>query len=70
MTKNMACVGDLRAIRRWGFFTHNARGMAMLSAYEALKILEAQDTLMLDTALGGIGGCPYSKLCFGLGGQE
>jgi hydroxymethylglutaryl-CoA lyase len=33
--------------------------MAMLSAYEALKVLQPDDTLMLDTALGGIGGCPY-----------
>ena len=38
---------------------HNARGMAMLSAYEALKTLGPDDTLMLDTAVGGIGGCPY-----------
>lgn len=38
---------------------HNARGMAMLSMYEALKLLNAEDTLIADTALGGIGGCPY-----------
>lgn len=38
---------------------HNARGMAMLSIYEALKVLDASDTLIADTALGGIGGCPY-----------
>jgi hydroxymethylglutaryl-CoA lyase len=38
---------------------HNTRGMAMLSIYEALKALDASDTLMADTALGGIGGCPY-----------
>ena len=57
---------DLRAIkqsfpsvREFHLHLHNARGMAMLSAYEALKALGADDTLMLDTALGGIGGCPY-----------
>ena len=46
-------------VREFRLHLHNARGMAMLSAYEALKILDADDTLMLDTALGGIGGCPY-----------
>jgi len=39
---------------------HNARGMAMMSAWEALKVLDQRHTLMLDSALGGIGGCPYS----------
>ena len=46
-------------IREFRLHLHNARGMAMLSAYEALKTLGPGDTLMLDTALGGIGGCPY-----------
>jgi hydroxymethylglutaryl-CoA lyase len=46
-------------VREFRLHLHNARGMAMLSASEALKILDAEDTLMLDTALGGIGGCPY-----------
>lgn len=39
---------------------HNARGMAMLSAWEALKALDSRHTLLLDSAVGGIGGCPYS----------
>lgn len=38
---------------------HNARGLALLSMYEALKQLDTADTLIADTALGGIGGCPY-----------
>ncbi len=38
---------------------HNARSMAMLSMYEALRLLDASDTLIADTAIGGIGGCPY-----------
>ena len=38
---------------------HNARSMAMLSMYEALKLLDSKDTLIADTAIGGIGGCPY-----------
>ncbi len=39
---------------------HNARGMAMLSAWEAVKALDGRHTLLLDSAVGGIGGCPYS----------
>ncbi|MDX3906408.1 MAG: hypothetical protein QHC78_12035 [Pigmentiphaga sp.] len=57
---------DLEAIKQrfpgidiFHLHLHNARGMAMLSMYEALKLLEASDTLIADTALGGIGGCPY-----------
>ena len=38
---------------------HNARSMAMLSMYEALRLLDSSDTLIADTAIGGIGGCPY-----------
>jgi hydroxymethylglutaryl-CoA lyase len=47
------------SVREFHLHLHNARGMAMLSAYEALKTLGPDDTLMLDTAVGGIGGCPY-----------
>lgn len=38
---------------------HNARGLAMLSMYEVLKRLDSRHTLIADTAVGGIGGCPY-----------
>jgi hydroxymethylglutaryl-CoA lyase len=38
---------------------HDARGSAMLSAYEALKTLSPDHTLVLDTSIGGMGGCPY-----------
>lgn len=38
---------------------HDARGMAMLSAYVAMEELGAEDTLQIDTAIGGMGGCPY-----------
>jgi hydroxymethylglutaryl-CoA lyase len=58
--------GDLREIkqrfptvREFHLHLHNARGLAMLSAWEALHALGPEDTLILDTALGGIGGCPY-----------
>ena len=39
---------------------HDARGSALLSAYEALNVLDQTHTLVLDTAVGGLGGCPYS----------
>ncbi len=38
---------------------HNARGMALLSAYQALRLLDERHVLILDAAVGGIGGCPY-----------
>ena len=38
---------------------HNARGLAMLSMYEAIQHLDHRHTLIADTAIGGIGGCPY-----------
>jgi hydroxymethylglutaryl-CoA lyase len=39
---------------------HDARGSALLSAYEAMNALDESHTLVLDTAVGGLGGCPYS----------
>ncbi len=57
---------QLRAIReRWPEITrfhlhlHDARGTALLSAYEALRTLDAECTLVLDSSIGGMGGCPY-----------
>jgi len=38
---------------------HDTRGVALTSAYMALRVLEAGDTLRLQPALGGLGGCPY-----------
>ena len=38
---------------------HNARGMAPISAYVAMKELDERHRLIVDTAIGGIGGCPY-----------
>lgn len=46
-------------IRRWHLHLHNARGSALLSAYTALRCLDEHDTLVLDTSIGGMGGCPY-----------
>lgn len=38
---------------------HDARGAALLSAYEALQRLDPDRTLILDSSVGGMGGCPY-----------
>ena len=46
-------------IRRFQLHLHDARGTAMLSAYTALYQLDADDHLVVDTGLGGMGGCPY-----------
>ena len=46
-------------IRRFQLHLHDARGTAMLSAYEAMLQLDGDDELVIDTGLGGMGGCPY-----------
>ena len=46
-------------IRRFVLHLHDARGMALVSAYAALRVLEPADTVQLEGAIGGIGGCPY-----------
>lgn len=58
--------GDLtEIIRRWPeirtfhLHLHNTRGMAPISAYSALKLLDARHTVVLDASIGGMGGCPY-----------
>jgi hydroxymethylglutaryl-CoA lyase len=57
---------QLRLIRhRWPSITrfhlhlHDARGTALLSAYQALLTLGPECTLVLDSSVGGMGGCPY-----------
>ncbi|MHB1088079.1 MAG: beta/alpha barrel domain-containing protein [Acidimicrobiales bacterium] len=61
-----AVASQLRTIRqRWPEITrfhlhlHDARGTALLSAYEALRTLGPECTLVLDSSVGGMGGCPY-----------
>lgn len=46
-------------VHRFQLHLHDARGMAMLSAYEAMYQLDGEDHLVVDTGLGGMGGCPY-----------
>lgn len=38
---------------------HNSRGMALTSAYAAIRSLDGDDVLRLEGTLGGVGGCPY-----------
>lgn len=46
-------------VREYHLHLHDARGMAMLSAYVAIEELDARHSLLIDTAIGGMGGCPY-----------
>jgi hydroxymethylglutaryl-CoA lyase len=57
---------QLEAIKlRWPSITdfnlhlHNGRGMALPSTYAALRVLGGGDTLRLQSAIGGMAGCPY-----------
>jgi hydroxymethylglutaryl-CoA lyase len=47
------------SIRTFNLHLHNSRGMALLSSYVAIKTLSSADTLRLQTAVGGMGGCPF-----------
>jgi hydroxymethylglutaryl-CoA lyase len=38
---------------------HNSRGMAIPTAYAAIKSLGPEDQLRLEGTIGGMGGCPY-----------
>lgn len=47
------------SVHRFHLHLHNQRGAAMVSAYQALRILPEEKTLAIDTSVGGMGGCPY-----------
>lgn len=47
------------SIRTFHLHLHDARGTALVSAYEALRSLGPDHTLVLDSSVGGMGGCPY-----------
>ena len=53
------------ALAGWPAFTqvhlhlHDGRGLALLSAYQVLHLLGPEHTLVVDTSIGGMGGCPY-----------
>lgn len=46
-------------IMRFHLHLHNTRGTTPISSYVALKHLDEDDLLVLDSAIGGMGGCPY-----------
>src|SRR5690606_26933870 len=57
---------DVLAIsERWPSITtfhlhlHNTRGVALVSQYAALRALDERHTLVLDSSIGGMAGCPY-----------
>lgn len=61
-----AVVSQIRRIRElWPqvstlhLHLHNGRGGALASAYAALHELNAEHTLVIDSSIGGMGGCPY-----------
>lgn len=54
-----ACLERFPQVTTYHLHLHNARGSALVSAYQALRALGAEHTLILDTAVGGMGGCPY-----------
>ncbi|GAA4548399.1 citramalate synthase [Pseudonocardia xishanensis] len=46
-------------VRRVHLHLHDQRGAALVSAYAAIRALGAEHELVLDAAVGGVGGCPY-----------
>jgi len=47
------------SIKSFNLHLHNTRGMALTSSYVAMKVLDDNDTLRLQPAIGGMGGCPF-----------
>lgn len=47
------------AIKSFNLHLHNTRGMALTLSYVAMRSLDATDTLRLQPAIGGMGGCPF-----------
>ncbi|HEX3244807.1 MAG TPA: citramalate synthase [Chloroflexota bacterium] len=47
------------SITDFNLHLHNGRGMALPSTYAALRVLAGTDTLRLQSAIGGMAGCPY-----------
>lgn len=47
------------SVQTFHLHLHNQRGAAMVSGYQALRVLPQDKTLAIDTSIGGMGGCPY-----------
>lgn len=50
---------EMPGITTFHLHIHNTRGTALLSAYTALQVLDGSCDLVLDSSIGGMGGCPY-----------
>jgi len=46
-------------IKHVNLHLHNGRGMAPVSMYAAMRVLDDSYTLSVDGTIGGMGGCPY-----------
>lgn len=46
-------------VKKYHLHLHDARGTALLSFYQAFRALDESFSLGVDTAIGGMGGCPY-----------
>ena len=47
------------AIKTFNLHLHNTRGTGLASIYAAMKVMDSTDTLSLQSAIGGMAGCPY-----------
>lgn len=47
------------SVRTFHLHLHNTRGMAPISTYGALRMLDHRHTVIFDSSIGGMGGCPY-----------
>ncbi len=47
------------SITDFNLHLHNGRGMALVSFYAALRMLDLADTLRVQSSIGGMAGCPY-----------
>lgn len=52
-------VHEWPGLRHFDLHLHNSRGLALASAYEAIRVLDERHIVHFDTTAGGIGGCPY-----------
>ncbi len=57
------CIEAIKArwpkINDFNLHLHNTRGAALASVYAAIRMMDGNDTLRLQSAIGGMAGCPY-----------
>ncbi|WP_353952562.1 citramalate synthase [Knoellia sp. S7-12] len=58
--EQLRCIrGEWPEVKTFHLHLHDGRGSALTSAYVALRALDREHTLVLDSSIGGMGGCPY-----------